>query len=95
MVLIYFTFYTSGLWATHTQKTGNALRIQYNNAFRALLRLPPYCSASGMFPDAHTDDYFAIMRKKVVSIMRRVLTLRIMDTTKIQDTRYKIQDTGY
>lgn len=64
-------FYTSSLWANHTQKADSALRIQYNNAFRALLRLPPYCSASGMFADAHTDDYFAIMRKKVASVVRR------------------------
>lgn len=66
------TFYTSSLWANHTQRANNALRVQYNNTFRMLLRLPPYCSASGMFADAHTDDYFAIMRKKVASITRRV-----------------------
>ncbi|CAK1589920.1 unnamed protein product [Parnassius mnemosyne] len=66
------TFYTSSLWANHTQRAGNTLRIQYNNAFRLLLGLPPYCSASGMFADAHTDDYFAIMRKKVGSLMHRV-----------------------
>lgn len=66
------TFYTSSLWANHTQKADNTLRIQYNNAFRVMLRLPPYCSASGMFADAQTDDYFAIMRKKVASLVHRV-----------------------
>ncbi|XP_045458197.1 uncharacterized protein LOC123668506 [Melitaea cinxia] len=66
------TFYTSSLWASCTRRAAHALLVQYNNAFRALLRLPYYCSASGMFADAHTDDYFAIMRKKVASIIRRV-----------------------
>lgn len=66
------TFYTSSLWASYTQKAYSALRVQYNNAFRALVGLPMHCSASGMFADAHTDDYFAIMRKKVASVLRRV-----------------------
>ena len=66
------TFYTSGLWASCTQRAAHILRVQYNNAFRALLRLPYHCSASGMFADAHTDDYFAIMRKKVASVIQRV-----------------------
>ncbi|XP_045456491.1 uncharacterized protein LOC123666443 [Melitaea cinxia] len=61
------TFYTSSLWASCTRRAAHALRVQYNNVFRALLRLPYYCSASGMFADAHTDDYFAIMRKNVAS----------------------------
>ncbi|KAL0822013.1 hypothetical protein ABMA28_005393 [Loxostege sticticalis] len=51
----------------------SALRVQYNNTFRALLRLPRYCSASGMFADAAVDDFYAIMRKKVTSLVRRVM----------------------
>lgn len=66
------TFYTSGLWANFTQKAYNALRVQYNNVFRALFRLPRFCSASGMFADAGVDDFYAIMRKKVASMVRRV-----------------------
>lgn len=50
----------------------SALRIQYNNAFRMLLRLPKWCSASGMLAQAHTDDFHAIMRKKITSLMGRV-----------------------
>lgn len=66
------TFYTSSLWANFTQKAYSALRVQYNNIFRALFGLPRYCSASGMFADATTDDFYAIMRKKVASVVRRV-----------------------
>ncbi|XP_063548988.1 uncharacterized protein LOC134756075 [Cydia strobilella] len=49
-------------------KTYSALRIQYNNAFRMLLGLPRYCSASGMFAEARTDGFHAIMRKRVASL---------------------------
>lgn len=37
-----------------------------------LLGLPRHCSASGMFAEAHTDGFHAIMRKKVASLMYRV-----------------------
>ncbi|XP_026318676.1 uncharacterized protein LOC113229336 [Hyposmocoma kahamanoa] len=45
-------------------KTINALRIQYNNAFRVLLGLPRYCSASGMFEAVHTDGFHAVLTKE-------------------------------
>ncbi|XP_045772691.1 uncharacterized protein LOC123872451 [Maniola jurtina] len=38
--------YTSQLWYTYSKATFDALRVQYNNAFRALLGLPWRCSAS-------------------------------------------------
>ncbi|CAG9135437.1 unnamed protein product [Plutella xylostella] len=65
------TFYTCGLWVKYTQKSYNALRIQYNNAFRILLRLPRFCSASGMFAGARTDGFQAILRKRAASLMCR------------------------
>ncbi|XP_047991501.1 uncharacterized protein LOC125230406 [Leguminivora glycinivorella] len=58
---------TCCLWASFTQRAYNALRVQYNNAFRILMGLPRYCSASVMFADAHTDDFYAIMRKRAAS----------------------------
>ncbi|XP_063362807.1 uncharacterized protein LOC134651638 [Cydia amplana] len=48
------------------------LRVQYNNAFRVLLGLPRHCSASGMFAEARTDDFAAIMRKRCASLLARV-----------------------
>ncbi|XP_026333383.1 uncharacterized protein LOC113240326 [Hyposmocoma kahamanoa] len=65
-------FYTSSLWTSYSQKSYSALRILYNNLFRMMVGLPRHCSASGMFADAHTDDFFALMRKKVASLIRRV-----------------------
>ncbi|PZC79121.1 hypothetical protein B5X24_HaOG216810 [Helicoverpa armigera] len=62
------TFYTCSLWARCTWKSYSALRVQYNNAFRMLLGLPRFCSASGMFADAHVDCFYATMRKRCASL---------------------------
>ncbi|KPJ20963.1 hypothetical protein RR48_00032 [Papilio machaon] len=34
--------------------------------------LPRYCSASGMFAEARTDGFDAIMRKRCASLLRRM-----------------------
>lgn len=65
------TMYTCSLWVNYTQKAFNALRVQYNNAFRVLLGLPRFCSASTMFAQARTRDFYAVLRGRVASAMRR------------------------
>ncbi|XP_063386904.1 uncharacterized protein LOC134672885 [Cydia fagiglandana] len=62
------SLYTCGLWADYTQRAYNALRVQYNNAFRAVLGLPRYCSASGMF----AAYFHATMRVRAAALVRRV-----------------------
>ncbi|XP_041972074.1 uncharacterized protein LOC121728043 [Aricia agestis] len=64
--------YTCALWVAYTRRAFDALRVQYNNAFRMLLALPRYCSASGMFADARTDDFPSVLRKRTASLMCRV-----------------------
>lgn len=49
------------------EKNYNRLRVLYNNAFRALMGLPRYCSASGMFADTNINGFATIIRKRVVS----------------------------
>jgi exonuclease III len=66
------SFYTSSLWVKYTQKQYSALRVQYNNAFRVLLGLPRFCSASGMFAEARVDCFYTTMRKRCTSLGRRV-----------------------
>lgn len=66
------SFYSGALWVKYTQRAYNALRVQYNNAFRMLLRLPWRCSASGMFAATRTDDFYAIIRKKAASMLHRL-----------------------
>lgn len=41
--------------------------------FRVFLGLPRYCSVSGMLADAHADCFYALMRKRIVSVTRNVL----------------------
>lgn len=65
------SFYSSSLWINHTRRTASSLRVQYNNIFRMLMRLPRFCSASGMFAEARTDGFHAIIRKKVASLLQR------------------------
>lgn len=66
------SMYTCSLWANYSQKSYSTLRVQFNNAFRAVLGLPRYCSASGMFAWARTDCFHATMRKRCASLVRRV-----------------------
>lgn len=66
------SLYTCSLWAKYTQKSYNALRVQFNNAFRVMLGLPRFCSASGMFAAERVDCFYATMRKRRASLVRRV-----------------------
>ncbi|XP_063361861.1 uncharacterized protein LOC134650858 [Cydia amplana] len=66
------SLYTCSSWARYTQRSINKLRVQYNDAFRVLLRLPRHCSASGMFADAHVDSFYATLRKRCAATLRRV-----------------------
>ncbi|KAJ8708213.1 hypothetical protein PYW07_010338 [Mythimna separata] len=66
------SFYTCSLWTKYTQRAYSALRVQYNNAFRILFRLPRHCSASAMFAAKSVDGFHAILRKRCASTMRRL-----------------------
>lgn len=37
-----------------------------------LMGLPRFCSASGMFAEAHTDCFYAIIRKRCASLLSRL-----------------------
>ncbi|KAL0871563.1 hypothetical protein ABMA27_004098 [Loxostege sticticalis] len=66
------SFYTCSLWVDFTQRAYSDLRVQYNNAFRVLMGLPRFCSASAMFAEAHVDGFAAIMRKRCAAHLRRM-----------------------
>ncbi|XP_060810050.1 uncharacterized protein LOC106141297 [Amyelois transitella] len=66
------SFYTCSLWVTYTQESYSALRVQYNNAFRMLMGLPKFCSASGMFAEGKVDCFHTTMRKQCASLVRKV-----------------------
>ncbi|KAJ8710301.1 hypothetical protein PYW07_009667 [Mythimna separata] len=64
------SFYTSSLWVSYPRGQYNALRVQYNNAFRVLMGLPRFCSASGMFAESRVDCFYSTMRKRCTSLVR-------------------------
>jgi hypothetical protein len=66
------SLYTCSLWTYYTQRAYGALRVQYNDAFRVLVGLPRFCSASGMFAEARIDCFNTTMRKRCTSLVRRV-----------------------
>ncbi|KAI8432778.1 hypothetical protein MSG28_013737 [Choristoneura fumiferana] len=66
------SLYTCSLWVRYSQRAYRALRVQYNNAFRVMVGLPRFCSASGMFAEARVDCFQATMRWRAASLMRRV-----------------------
>lgn len=65
-------FYTCQLWVDFRRKSHSTMRVQYNDAFRILMRLPRFCSASGMFAEARVPDFFAVMRARVASFWERL-----------------------
>ncbi|KAJ0177276.1 hypothetical protein K1T71_007285 [Dendrolimus kikuchii] len=46
--------------------------VQYNNAYRILMKLPRFCSASGMFAEQRIADFFAIRRARIAGLWARL-----------------------
>lgn len=68
IVLLFWAFCTSikmySQKARCTQRSYSALRAQFNNEFRMLVGFPRFCSASGMFADAHVDFIYTKIRNR-------------------------------
>ena len=65
------TMYCSSLWCKFKQSTYNKLRVAYNNAFRILMFLPKWCSASEMFVTRRATSFEALLRKARFSLISR------------------------
>ncbi|KAJ2941053.1 hypothetical protein O0L34_g13183 [Tuta absoluta] len=65
-------FYTCQLWYRYRRVSFSTIRVQYNDAYRILMKLPRYCSASGMFAEAGVPDFFAVMRARTASFWERL-----------------------
>ncbi|KAJ2937484.1 hypothetical protein O0L34_g17527 [Tuta absoluta] len=57
--------YTPQLWKNYTKEEYRRLKVQYNDAFRVLFRLPRFCSASEMFAQARVAGLDALIRNRV------------------------------
>lgn len=65
-------FYTSQLWVKYKRSSLGTLRVQYNDAYRILMKLPRFCSASAMFAEARVSDFFAVVRERIASFWERL-----------------------
>lgn len=63
--------YMCSLRAKYTSVADNALRVHYSNSIRYWV-LPWYCCALGMFALACLDCFYATMRNRRASLVRRV-----------------------
>lgn len=63
------SFYTCSLWVSYSQRAYSDLRVQYN-ALRILLGLSWWCSASGMFAEAHINGFYSIIRRSASMLTR-------------------------
>ena len=64
--------YCSSLWCVFKKSTMKKLTVAYNNAFRIFLGLPRFCSASHMFVTRHVDNFDALIRKCIHSLLSRL-----------------------
>ena len=66
MITLFRTFccnlYTCQLWWNFTQAAMRKINVAYNNAFRTIMQLPRYCSASNMFAMCNVPSCQAVMR---------------------------------
>ena len=64
-------FYTCSLWARYRKQTLYRLRVYHNTILRRLLHLPPWVSASNMFPTFNVRSHQEVVR--FTSVFLRVL----------------------
>ena len=64
--------YTCQLWWNFTQAAMRKINVAYNNAFRMIMQLPRYCSASNMFAMCNVPSCQAVMRNLVYRFTIRV-----------------------
>ena len=64
--------YTCQLWWNFTQAAMRKINVAYNNAFRMIMQLPRYCSASNMFAMCNVPSCQAVMRNLVYRFTTRV-----------------------
>ena len=75
-IMLFKTFCTNmyciHFWSDFTTGNFNKFRVIYNNGFRKLLRLYPFCSASGMYSNSNVKSLPEIMRKAVYNFINRI-----------------------
>ena len=75
-IMLFKTFCTNmyciHLWSNFTSGNFNKFRVTYNNGFRKLLQLYPFCSASGMYSTNCVKSLPEVIRKTIYNFMNRL-----------------------
>ena len=85
--------YTAHLWCNYSKAKMKKLQVAYNDAFRILLKLPRWTSASEMFVTNNVPTFDALLRNLMYRFMCRltasknIIIVSLSDITK-SDTRY-------
>lgn len=64
--------YTAELWSDFTCAAVRDMRVQYNDAWRALFRLPRWCSASAMFAEGRAPGWPALLRARTATARKAI-----------------------
>ncbi len=85
--------YTAHLWCNYTTAKLKKLQVAYNDAFRILLKLPRWTSASTLFVNSNVPTFHAVLRNFMYKFMCRLLEsknslITALTNIKQSDTRY-------
>ena len=87
--------YTCQLWWNFTQTAMRKINVAYNNAFRMIMQLHRYCSASNMFAMCNVPSCQAVMRNLVYRFTIRVQTNYYVPLAAvISDITHELGNTG-
>ena len=68
------SFYCGHLWSLYLRKTYAKLRTAYNNAFRALFKIPRWVSVSTRQVECNVNTFHALLRKHSFAFLRRCMS---------------------
>ena len=85
--------YTAHLWCNFSKARMRKLQVAYNDAFRILLKLPRWTSASFMFVNSNVPTFHAVLRNFMFKFMCRLADsknriIMTLTVTTLSDTRY-------
>jgi hypothetical protein len=66
------TIYCSSLWCPVSAITSNKIRVAYNDSFRIVMKYGRRYSASKMFAECETRDFWAMRCLAAYSLLKRI-----------------------
>ena len=80
-------FYTAHLWCKYRTAKLRKLQVAYNDAFRILLKLPRWTSASTLFVTSNVPTFHALLRNLIYKFMCRLLQSKNEVIMSLTDTK--------